>query len=55
MENYDRMKSARRLYRRAMADNTAETRAQSQKDATYLAQDIAFYVGWLGHYIADSA
>src|SRR5215471_10087393 len=51
MENYDRMKSAMRLYRRAVADSSAE----SQKDARYLAQDIAFYVGWLGHYTADGA
>jgi len=51
MENYDRMKSAMRLYRRAKADPSAE----SQMDATYLAQDIAFYMGWLGHYTADGA
>jgi hypothetical protein len=51
MENYDRMKSAMRLYRRAIADSTPE----SQKDARYLAQDIAFYMGWLGHYTADGA
>jgi hypothetical protein len=51
MENYDRMKSSMRLYRRAAADPSAE----SQKDAKYLAQDIAFYMGWLGHYTADGA
>lgn len=51
MENYDRMKSAMRLYRRAAADSSAE----SQRDAKYLAQDIAFYTGWLGHYTADGA
>ncbi len=51
MENYDRMKSAMRLYRRALADSTPESR----RDAQYLAQDIAFYVGWLGHYTADGA
>jgi hypothetical protein len=51
MENYDRMKSAMRLYRRALADSSPE----SQKDAKYLAQDIAFYMGWLGHYTADGA
>ena len=51
MENYDRMQSAMRLYRRAVADSSAE----SQKDARYLAQDIAFYMGWLGHYTADGA
>ena len=51
MENYDRMKSAMRLYRRAIADTSAE----SQQDAKYFAQDIAFYMGWLGHYTADGA
>jgi hypothetical protein len=51
MENYDRMKSAMRLYRRAIADSSAE----SQKESRYLAQDIAFYMGWLGHYTADGA
>jgi len=51
MENYDRMKSAMRLYRRAAADPSTE----SQKDAKFLAQDIAFYMGWLGHYTADGA
>jgi hypothetical protein len=51
MENYDRMKAAMRLYRRALADPSAE----SQQDARFLAQDIAFYLGWLGHYTADGA
>ncbi len=51
IENYDRMKSAMRLYRRLVADPSAE----SQQDAKYLAQDIAFYMGWLGHYTADGA
>lgn len=44
MENYDRMKAAMRLYRRA-----------TPEDARLLAQDIAFYMGWLGHYTADGA
>ena len=43
MENYDRMKSAMRVYRMGGAD------------AKYVAQDIAFYMGWLGHYTADGA
>jgi hypothetical protein len=47
IENYDRMKSAMRLYRRAVTDSPA--------DGKYLAQDIAFYMGWLGHYTADAA
>ncbi len=51
MENYDRMKSAMRLYRRAAADPSSDI----QHDAKYLAQDIAFYMGWLGHYTADGA
>jgi len=51
MENYDRMKAAMRLYRRAIADDKQESKAQ----ARFLAQDIAFYMGWLGHYTADGA
>src|SRR6516225_2059462 len=51
MENYDRMKSAMRLYRTALASASPE----SQKSGAYLAQDIAFYMGWLGHYTADGA
>lgn len=46
MENYDRMKAAMRQYRAA---------APGSADARYLAQDIAFYMGWLGHYTADGA
>ena len=46
MENYDRMKTAMRQYRSAAADSD---------DARFLAQDIAFYTGWLGHYTADGA
>jgi hypothetical protein len=51
MENYDRMKASMRLYRAAVAGDTSD----SQKSARYLAQDIAFYMGWLGHYTADGA
>jgi hypothetical protein len=51
MENYDRMKSAMRAYL-ALSGNSS---AESQRDAKYLAQDIAFYMGWLGHYTADGA
>jgi hypothetical protein len=46
MENYDRMKSAMRLYRRQLA---------AKQDTKFLEQDIAFYMGWLGHYTADGA
>lgn len=51
MENYDRMKSSMRAYRTLSANTSTE----SQRDAKYLAQDIAFYMGWLGHYTADGA
>jgi hypothetical protein len=51
MENYDRMKSAMRAYRRAISDDKPDSKVQ----AGYLAQDIAFYMGWLGHYTADGA
>ena len=46
MENYDRMKAAMRAYRQA---------AEGSPERRYLAQDIAFYMGWLGHYTADGA
>jgi hypothetical protein len=46
IENYDRMKSAMRLYR-------AAGEGSAQRD--FLARDIAFYMGWLGHYTADGA
>lgn len=51
MENYDRMKSAMRAYRTLSASPDAAAKA----DARLLAQDMAFYMGWLGHYTADSA
>lgn len=51
IENYDRMKATMRLYRRTVA----ETSPESQKQAKYIAQDIAIYMGLLGHYIADGA
>ncbi len=51
IENYDRRKSAMRLYRRLVATDTPESR----QEAKYQAQDIAFYMGWLGHYTADGA
>jgi hypothetical protein len=46
IENYDRMKSAMRAYRAAK---------EGSVDRRFLAQDIAFYMGWLGHYTADGA
>jgi hypothetical protein len=33
----------------------ADKSEESQRTAKYLAQDIAFYMGWLGHYTADGA
>lgn len=51
IENYDRMKSAMRLYRRLIATDTPD----AKQEARYAAQDIAFYMGWLGHYTADGA
>lgn len=46
IENYDRMKSAMRAWRAA---------PEGSMERRYLAQDIAFYLGWLGHYTADGA
>jgi hypothetical protein len=46
MENYDRMKSAMRSYRQLLA---------AKQDTKFIEQDIAFYMGWLGHYTADGA
>ena len=51
MENFDRMQSSMRLYRQALADKSEE----GKKNAEFLARDIAFYMGWLGHYTADGA
>jgi hypothetical protein len=49
MENYDRMESAMRAYRKLISDPSPEAKA----NAAFLEQDIAFYMGWLGHYTAD--
>jgi hypothetical protein len=46
MENYDRIKSAMRTYRRQV---------DAKEDTKFIDQDIAFYTGWLGHYTADGA
>ncbi len=46
IENYDRMKAAMRAYRRLAAAN---------QDTRFIEQDIAFYMGWTGHYTADGA
>jgi hypothetical protein len=69
MEGYERMKAGMRLYRLSttangvsrFADINAMYAAVSAlyKDPaqvkSLLANDIAFYMGWLGHYIADAA
>lgn len=49
MENFDRMEAAMRMYRHYVAISTPE----SQQQAEFLARDIAFYMGWMGHYAAD--
>ena len=49
MENYDRMEAAMRMYRHFAALSTPEARQQAE----FLARDIAFYMGWMGHYAAD--
>jgi hypothetical protein len=69
MEGYERMKAGMRLYR--LAGAKAEGSVFSNITSMYgavspiftgkeqvqslLATDIAFYMGWLGHYIADAA
>src|SRR5580704_9396150 len=69
MEGYERMKAGMRLYHLASAkDGVSRYRdingmyasiSPLYKDAgqvkSYLTNDIAFYMGWLGHYIADAA
>jgi hypothetical protein len=51
MENFDRMKSAMRLYRHSLQDTSTAGKARTED----LERDIAFYMGWLGHYTADGA
>jgi hypothetical protein len=67
MEGYERMKAGMRLYRavenaQQSPANLASTLAAISplfSDAAQvkqmLANDIAFYMGWLGHYVADAA
>jgi hypothetical protein len=67
MEGYERMKAGMRLYRAAAAKGLPAQRdiaalyasvSPLLKDASEVqkmfAADVAFYMGWLGHYIADS-
>jgi hypothetical protein len=69
MEGYERVKAGMRLYRLAdskdgayrfgdlggMYARISPLYRDSVQVKAYLAQDIAFYVGWLGHYVADAA
>ena len=71
MEGYERMKAGMRLYRLASGQASGLTsRYQSigalygsispqlgdpKQVSEYLARDVASYMGWLGHYIADAA
>jgi hypothetical protein len=68
IEGYERIKAGMRLYRNASSPEEANRvnigsiyasispllgdRAQVQQ---MLANDIAFYMGWVGHYVADAA
>lgn len=61
MEGYERMKAGMRLYRQADSDLAARYRGISPLFSApdsvkgSLANDVAFYMGWLGHYVADAA
>jgi hypothetical protein len=71
MEGYERMKAGMRLYRIASSKDAALSPQYSdlagqyaaisslyrdpEQVKSYLANDIAFYMGWLGHYVADAA
>lgn len=69
MEGYERMKAGMRLYRLAGSKNGFGRYADiagmyasispqfgdPRKVQEYLARDVAFYMGWLGHYVADAA
>lgn len=67
MEGYERMKAGMRLYRAVDEpgqgrNNLAPTYAaispllgDAAQVKEMLANDVAFYMGWLGHYVADAA
>lgn len=68
MEGYERVKAGMRLYRNATAQASGMFTSMASRYASVspafndpeavrdmLARDIAFYLGWLGHYIADAA
>jgi len=67
MEGYERMKAGMRLYRAVDNPQPSQTNLASTLAAIsplfanvgqvkqMLANDIAFYMGWVGHYVADAA
>jgi len=59
MEGYERMKAGMRLYRLANIGSLYSSISPLYRDIeqvkAMLANDVAFYMGWLGHYIADAA
>jgi hypothetical protein len=69
MEGYERMKAGMRLYRfagyksrdghvRDLASLYAPISPELgnlEQIKSFLAEDVAFYMGWLGHYVADAA
>src|SRR5260370_34361820 len=59
MEGYERMKAGMRLYRNAKIGSLYGSISPLYRDIeqmkAMLANDIAFYMGWLGHYIGDAA
>jgi hypothetical protein len=67
MEGYERMKAGMRLYRAVDSPQQARANIASTLAAIsplfsdagqvkqMLANDIAFYMGWVGHYVADAA
>lgn len=67
MEGYERMKAGMRLYRYAGAKEpgyrdiasfyapVSPLLRDANQTRAFLAYDVAFYMGWLGHYIADAA
>src|SRR5271154_2763871 len=59
MEGYERVKAGMRLYRldrmAAMYGGFSPLYRNPAEVKSYLARDVAFYLGWLGHYIADAA
>ena len=59
MEGYERMKAGMRMYRRVDGSNLYAAISPLYQDSAQvkqmLANDIAFYMGWVGHYAADAA